>query len=65
MNISKRAGVLIDLDVYEKMKPYLKAEDRTFSSWLRQAMSRYVLAREAIESGKTQININALKGERK
>jgi molybdopterin-guanine dinucleotide biosynthesis protein A len=58
---AKHIAIVVDKDTYDKMRPFLKEEERSFSAWMRLAMVRYVHEQESIRDGKTQVDMKALR----
>lgn len=38
----KKVMIVVDPEMVNKMKPYLKEEDLSFSAWVRKAMRNYL-----------------------
>jgi hypothetical protein len=58
---AKHIAIVVDKDTYDKMRPFLKEEERSFSAWMRLSMARYVHEQENLRDGKTQVDISAFK----
>jgi hypothetical protein len=58
---NRQLSILVDYEMFERMRPFLEKDQRSFSAWVRLSMARYVHEQENLRDGKTQVDISAFK----